>query len=240
MIIYQASKSQFLHHALRDDIEDIVSRQFRSATGHGVGPSEIQAWKHSLLEMAKVLQDEEIPDDAGVAIEYQLPQTSKRIDFVITGEDAAARTKVIIVELKQWSRVAPQREGRHRVGAPRRPRGRDARGRTRRTRPGRTPPTCEDFNAAVQDGAMTLQPCAYLHNHPRDGEIDHPHYREHIARAPLFLARERAKLQAFIREHVRHGDRRARCTRSRTGASGRRRCWSTAWPGCCRASPSSC
>lgn len=55
---------------------------------------------------------------------------------------------------------------------------------------------------------MGLQPCAYLHNHPRNGEIDHPHYSEHIARAPLFLARERAKLQAFIREHVRHGDRR--------------------------------
>jgi hypothetical protein len=61
VIIYQASKSQFLHHALRDDIEDVVSRHYRSATGHGVGPSEMQSWKHSLLEMAKVLGDEEIP-----------------------------------------------------------------------------------------------------------------------------------------------------------------------------------
>ena len=48
MIIYQASKSQFLHHALRDDIEDVVSRHYRSATGHSVGPSEMQSWKHSL------------------------------------------------------------------------------------------------------------------------------------------------------------------------------------------------
>ena len=74
MIIYQATKTQFLHHALREDIEDVVSRHFRSATGHGVGPSEINSWKHSLLEMAKVLQDEEIPAEAGVAIEYQLPR----------------------------------------------------------------------------------------------------------------------------------------------------------------------
>lgn len=35
VIIDQANMSQFLHHALRDDIEDIVSRQYRSATGHG-------------------------------------------------------------------------------------------------------------------------------------------------------------------------------------------------------------
>lgn len=65
MIIYQASKSQFLHHALCDDIEEVVSRQYRSLTGHGVGLSEIQAWKHSLLEMAKVLGNDEIPDVAG-------------------------------------------------------------------------------------------------------------------------------------------------------------------------------
>ena len=57
MIIYQATKTQFLHHALRKDIVEVVSRHFRSATGHGVGPSEINSWKHSLLEMAKVGRD---------------------------------------------------------------------------------------------------------------------------------------------------------------------------------------
>lgn len=206
MIIYQASKSQFLHHALRDDIEDVVSRQYRSMTGHGVGPSEIQAWKHSLLEMAKVLGDDEIPDDAGVAIEYQLPQSSKRIDFVITGEDASARTKVIIVELKQWSE-SRRSEKDAIVWARRGGRAGEREGPHPSYQAWSYAAYLQDFNAAVQDGAMTLQACAYLHNHPRDGEIDHPHYRAHLERAPLFLARERAKLQAFIREHVRHGDR---------------------------------
>jgi uncharacterized protein len=206
MIIYQASKSQFLHHALREDIEDVVSKQFRSLTGHGVAPAEIQAWKYSLLEMAKVLQDQEIPEGACVGIEYQLPQTSKRIDFVIAGEDSDAMTKVVIIELKQWSES--RRSDKDAIVWARRG------GRTGE-REGPHPSYqawsyaayLQDFNAAVQDGAMTLQPCAYLHNHPRDGEIDHPHYREHLERAPLFLERERAKLQAFIRSHVRYGDR---------------------------------
>jgi uncharacterized protein len=206
MIIYQSSKRQFLHHALRDDIEDVVSRHFLQATGHGAGPAEVRAWKHSLLEMAKVLGDEEIPEDAGVAIEYQLPQSSKRIDFLITGEDAEARSKVIIVELKQWS--ASRRSEKDAIVWARR-------GGIAREREGPHPSYqawsyaayLQDFNAAVQDGDMALQPCAYLHNHPRDGEIDHVHYQAHLARAPLFLAKERARLQAFIREHVRHGDR---------------------------------
>ena len=206
MIIYQASKSQFLHHALRDDIEDVMSRHYRSATGHGVGPSEIQAWKHSLLEMAKVLGDVEIPDDAGVAIEYQLPQSSKRIDFVITGEDASARTKVVIVELKQWSE-SRRSEKDAIVWARRGGRAGEREGPHPSYQAWSYAAYLQDFNAAVQDGAMTLQPCAYLHNHPRDGEIDHPHYRDHLERAPLFLARERTKLQAFIRDHVRYGDR---------------------------------
>lgn len=207
MIIYQASKSQFLQDALRDDIEVIVARHYLAATGRGVGPSELHAWKHSLLEMAKVLQDEEIPGNSGVAIEYQLPQTSKRIDFVIAGEDKDARSKVIIVELKQWS------ESRHTdkdaiILARRGGRAGEQEGTHPSYQAWSYAAYLQDFNTAVQDGAMDLQPCAYLHNHPRDGEIDHPHYREHIARAPLFLARERNQLQAFIREHVRHGDRR--------------------------------
>lgn len=207
MIIYQASKAQFLEHAFGDDIEAVVSRHFRSATGHAVGAAEVQSWKHSLIEMAKVLKDEEIPVDAGIAIEYQLPQTSKRIDFVIAGEDAQARSRVIIVELKQWSQS--RRSEKDGVVWARR-------GGPSSEREGPHPSYqawsyaayLRDFNTAVQDSDMRLQPCAYLHNHPRDGQIDHPHYREHIARAPLFLAHERARLQAFIREHVRHGDRR--------------------------------
>lgn len=207
MIIYQATKSQFLHHALREDIEDIVSHHYRAATGHGVGRSEVQAWKHSLLEMAKVLQDEEIPADVGVAIEYQLPQTAKRIDFVIVGEDVEARPKVVIIELKQWSE-SRRSEKDAIVLARRGGRSGEQEGPHPSYQAWSYAAYLQDFNAAVQDGAMALLPCAYLHNHPRDGEIDHPHYREHIARAPLFLARERRKLQAFIREHVRHGDRR--------------------------------
>lgn len=206
LIIYQASKHQFLHHALREDIEDVVAEHFRAATGRNVGAAETQAWKHSLLEMAKVLQDDEIPDDAGIAIEYQLPQTSKRIDFVIAGEDADACPKVIIVELKQWSE-SRRSEKDAIVWARRGGRAAEREGPHPSYQAWSYAAYLQDFNEAARDGKLALQPCAYLHNHPRNGEIDHPHYAAHIARAPLFLHRERARLQAFIREHVRHGDR---------------------------------
>jgi uncharacterized protein len=209
MIIYQSDKRQFVQQALgsgNDNIEDIISRHFKGATGAGAGRSEVQAWKHSLVEMARVLQDEEIPAEAGVAIEYQLPQSTQRIDFIITGEDAAARSQVIIVELKQWSES--RRSEKDAVVWARRggPRG-ESEGPHPSYQAWSYATRLEDLNAAVQDGAMTLRPCAYLHNHPRDGEIDHAHYSHHLKNAPLFLQKEREKLQAFIRAHVRHGDR---------------------------------
>jgi uncharacterized protein len=207
LIIYQASKGAFLNHVLRDDIEDVMSRHFRAATGRGVGPSELNAWKHSLFEMSKVLQDEDIPDDVAIGIEYQLPQTSRRIDFIIAGEDDEARQKVVIVELKQWSE-SRRSEKDAVVWARRGGRAGEQEGPHPSYQAWSYAAYLQDFNTGVQDAGLALQPCADLHNHPRDGEIDHAHYRAHIARAPLFLKQERARLAEFIRRHIRHGDRR--------------------------------
>jgi DUF2075 family protein len=134
-----------------------------------------------------------------------VPQSSKRIDFIIAGEDSRRRSNVIIVELKQWSES--RRSERDALIWARR-------GGPTGEREGAHPcyqawsyaALLRDFNTAVQEGDIELRPCAYLHNHPRNGEIDHPHYQDHIAQAPLFLAKERHKLQAFIRTHVKHGD----------------------------------
>lgn len=170
------------------------------------GASEVRSWKNSLLEMAKVLQDEEIPADVGIAIEYQLPNSSKRIDFMITGEDAEGAPKVVIVELKQWS--SSRHSGKDGIIWANRG-GRS--GETEGTHPSYQAwsyaARLEDLNTAVQEGGMRLQPCAYLHNHLRDGQIDHNDYLPYIKRAPLFLKNDKEKLSRFISAHVRRGDR---------------------------------
>ena len=87
VIIYRATKSKFLDDALSRDIEQVVAEAYRERTGARVAPSEFRAWRESLLQMAKVLHDEGIPDRSGVAIEYRIPQTNKRVDFIVTGLD---------------------------------------------------------------------------------------------------------------------------------------------------------
>ena len=52
--------------------------------------------------MARVLTDDAIPADAGIAIEYHIPLSAKRLDMLITGHAADDRRSAVIVELKQW------------------------------------------------------------------------------------------------------------------------------------------
>lgn len=208
MIVYQASKRQFIQDTFYNDIEKVLSDQYLRTTGRQPAPAEFKAWQNSLFEVGEVLKDDVIPDDMGVALEYTVPQTSKRIDVLLTGEDEAGTPKLVIIELKQWSEARfSEKDGI--IWARRGGRAGETEGPHPSYQAWSYAALLNDFNTAVYEGGVALQPCAYLHNYPRrDGVIDHPAYAAHLQRAPLFLKKEADQLKAFIRQHVRHGDKR--------------------------------
>jgi DUF2075 family protein/SOS-response transcriptional repressor LexA len=133
----------------------------------------------------------------------QVPQSSKRMDFVLTGLNAERRKVAVIVELKQWEsarRTAKDGVVETRLGG----------GLRETSHPSYQAwsyaALLEDFNTAVRDVPIRLAPCAYLHNCADGDDLRHPFYAEHLGRAPVFLRDDAARLRAFIREHVRHGD----------------------------------
>lgn len=205
MIVYEADKKLFLHHTDYDDIENVILTSFKTATGKRVNASEIRSWRESLNHVANVLRDDDIPDDMGVAIELHIPQSSKRIDVTLTGTDEAGNKNAVVIELKQWEKAtATDKDAivRTYVG----------KGQREVVHPSYQAwsyaSLLEGFNEAVYDGGIFIKPCAYLHNYPRDGVIDAPHYSGYTVKAPLFLkgAKERQKLRDFIKKHVKYGD----------------------------------
>ena len=207
MIVYQSTKADFVHQVHTSDIDDLVQQAFKKALGHGVSKNEVRSWRSSLESMARVLTDDEIPGDAGIAIEYNIPQTGRRVDFILTGTDEDRVSKVIIVELKQWETAAlSPKDGivSTFVGG----------GIRDCSHPSYQAwsysALLEGFNEAIDKEKITLQPCAYLHNYLPDSVIAHDHYAPYIERAPIFLkgASERKKLQEFIKQHVKYGDSR--------------------------------
>lgn len=81
MIVYSNNKASFIADVLSNSIEDIIHNFFKEKLGFSTNNNEITSWKNSMMYMNNVLLDTEIPDDAGITIEYQIPQTSKRIDL---------------------------------------------------------------------------------------------------------------------------------------------------------------
>jgi len=178
LIVYQASKRQFIHDTFHDDIEFVLSQQYLRTTGRQPAPAEFKAWQNSLFEVGEVLKD-----DAGTP-------------------------KLVIIELKQWSEARfSEKDGI--IWARRGGRSGETEGPHPSYQAWSYAALLNDFNTAVYEGGVALQPCAYLHNYPRrDGVIDHPAYATHLQRAPLFLKKEADQLKAFIRQHVPHGDKR--------------------------------
>ena len=208
MLVYVADKKQFLHDCDYEDIEDVIQTKFKEVTGKRVAQAEVKSWQSSLSYLAKVLRDDEIAQDIGVAVELHIPQSSKRIDVTLSGYDNEGHKNVVVVELKQWEKALKSDKdgivftylgkGQREVVHP-------------SYQAWSYATLLEGFNEAVYSGGIKVQPCAYLHNYSRDGEIDDHHYSDYINKAPLFLkgSEDRDRLREFIKKHVKHGDNRA-------------------------------
>jgi DUF2075 family protein len=211
MLVYQATKSEFMDDVERDVIVERISRAYEQRI-HRTSASEVRSWQNSMQHMYKVLNSPDIPGSCGVAIEFGVPGTNKRIDFVLTGSAAPKLPEptydaAVIIELKQWDELEVVD-------------GRDDLVRTRVGRPGNvvTHPSyqawsyarmIEDYNEAVREEQIVLLPCAYLHNYYASGADDplfDPRYAESLRSAPAFCAGDVFKLRAFICRHITRGD----------------------------------
>ena len=204
MIVYSATKTQFCETVQSNLIGQTIQDAFRQHLGHNPSPSEAQAFQNSLNFVGNMLAAPSIPGDAGVAVEYKIPQSAKRIDFIVTGFNQEERPVAIVIELKQWTEVQCTPKDaivRTWVG------GADREVLHPSYQAWSYAQFMTDFNEYVDHQHVVLEPCAYLHN-CRDGSaVRSSFYAEHLDRAPVFLGDESKALESFIARHVRKGDR---------------------------------
>lgn len=82
MIIYHSDVKGFKADQMSGMLAERLDRQVRESYRQS-SQGEIQAWRNSLAYMYMIMNDNLIPEDAGVAIEYMIPSSSKRIDFLL-------------------------------------------------------------------------------------------------------------------------------------------------------------
>lgn len=207
MIIYESTKGEFMEHVNNDDIEICIHKNYIEKLGRSTSNSEVESWKNSLLYMYKVLNTKDIPSNCGIAIEYKIPATSRRIDFMITGLDKNDVNNIVIIELKQWSEVevVSDKDGLVKTAL--------GGGIRETTHPSYQVWTyaslIEDYNDAVEKNNLILHPCAYLHNYFKKDEYDpikDEIYNEYIEKAPVYIKGDAIKLQEFICKYIKRAD----------------------------------
>lgn len=205
MIIYSGTIKQFNVDVLMNVIADKLEELFREHDLSHNNLAEHRAWQNSLLMMKIVLDDKNIDDEIRIAIEYQIPLTAKRVDFLVTGKDAYDNDSAVVIELKQWEQAS-----------------RTSRDDIVSTYTGGAvrdvvhpcyqaysyAKTIANYNMNISSGKVKLIPCAYLHNYKDEyiKELVNPQYQEAINLAPIFFSHDAIKLREFISKYVKKHD----------------------------------
>ena len=217
MIIYSESKSTFLEDLVNGILDEKLESLMMSRFGRGTPESELRAWRNSLTYMGNIIGSSSIPADAGIAIEYGIPYTSKRVDLIVTGLNESGHNAAVIVELKQWSsaEAVPGKDGVvrtvvgggiHEVAHP-------------SYQAWSYAEAIEDFNEDVREMGVVLSPCACLHNYvpevpdPLSSDIYSEYlglasdiYSEYLGLAPMFTKHQGSDLRGFLERFIRKGD----------------------------------
>ena len=207
MIVYSGTLRQFSNDVLMGIIADRIEECFALNGFNHNNEAEYRAFNNSLMVMNNVLcNNSGIDQDVHVAIEYQIPLTSKRVDFLITGFDDFGKENVVIVELKQWESCnATSRDDvvTTYVGGAVRAVSHPCYQAYSYAK------AIESFNETVREKDILLHPCAFCHNYKDEyvDQIKHEKYRQAIELAPLFLKRDQVNLREFVKKYITKPDK---------------------------------
>lgn len=207
MLVYEGIKSGFINDVDLGIIADKIRNKYIEVVKKRPSAPEFNSWKNSMQYMRGVLSDNDIPNNTGIAIEYNIPPTGCRIDFMMSGYNKN-KSNVVIVELKQWDKATEVKDmnGIYKVNTFTGGGLRDV------NHPSYQAMTyanlIRDYNESVQLKYINVIPCAYLHNYyfEDDDTLLSDDYKEYTDQAPLFGHSDVIKLRDFIKKYIEDGD----------------------------------
>jgi hypothetical protein len=223
--LWHGSLSEFVRNAESGSLPGDMAGQFVKLHRYPPNAAELRSWENSLGALADALRPirsldlgvavgasgpiasaslarDSARSAAGVALEYHLPLTGKRVDVMLTGHDRSGRGSAIVLELKQWSEVDLEDEYATNVRL----------GDEEHVHP------CEqaadyadwlrDYHSAFTSSELDAVPAAYCHNlaPPFDLPLRASRFDALLCRSPLFGRGEEDRLGGFVHEHVGAGD----------------------------------
>lgn len=203
MIVYNANKGQFVQDVRTNVIATKILNLIRERGLNAGQDNEFASWQNSMQFMRNIVDDREIDDEVQIAIEYNIPQTSKRVDFIIIGANQWGKDNIVIVELKQWSKAEVVDDDMHYCV------------RTYVANNNRI--VCHpsyqaysysrfisNYSQVVNSERIQLVPCAYLHNYQPQYKpaLSNEIYKDWYSSAPFFIMNETQQFSDFVKQYV--------------------------------------
>ena len=202
MLAYLATKKKFLEDA--HIIEDLVRDAVKQNLGLGVGQNEYSSWRNSLGNgMSHIIASPDIPDDAGIAIEYQINKLKNRIDFIVSGRQADGSESIVIIELKQWTNIDYSELPEH-VNTFVGQKNRDVVHPSYQARSYAS--LLEKYNEYVYETPVRITSCAYLHNCAEFDVVNDSRYEEALRNTPVFIKGQKKEIVELISDRIKSGD----------------------------------
>ncbi len=205
MIVYKNTAIGFRKDVEENGIAEKITAQYKMILGRTPPPSEQNAFRNSMNYMERVIRNSQVADNCGILIEYVIPTTSNRIDFLISGHDENNQANFVIIELKQWQNA----EATDQDGIIKTAMGGSLVSTTHPSYQANSYQSLlNDFNEEVYNGNISPLSCAYLHNYQRKSPepLLSVQYNEIIKETPVFFSNEAEKLQDFLKKYVGKGN----------------------------------
>lgn len=184
-------------------IEDKVRAEVKRKLGHNVGDAEYSSWRNSLGNaMYHAMNTDEIPGEAGVAIEYRVNGRAFRIDFMLSGKNHTGKESLVIIELKQWTDIEFSDLAEHvrtYVGG----------GIKDKPHPSYQAWSylshLKMYNEYIYETEVEVKACAYLHNCDDPSVVNASRYEEKLNEVPVFIKGQGPELRSLISSNIKEG-----------------------------------
>lgn len=202
MIIYKNNLENFYNDVFNGVIADKLEELFIKFNIGKESKGEYRSWNNSLEFVSSALKYTNVDSSLQVAIEYQIPLTCRRVDFLIAGLNEYNEEVVVAMELKQWDKVEKTSlENCVKTVID----------NVEKVMPHPSQQIlsyCQiisNFNVEVQKDNINLVPCVFMHNYPSAMKyiLEDNVYQEVVDKAPLFYKNDKELLGNFINEKIK-------------------------------------
>lgn len=206
MIVYSEVVEKFLTDVNNNIISQTLNNKLKEKLYKYSSKSEMDSWDASLKFMAEILSKSNVPSDCTVILEYNLPMTSKRIDFILSGYNESNKPILLLFELKQWSDIYSTDNNEDLletfIGG----------GIKKVVHPAYQVWSYEellkDFNKYIQDNNITIKSSAILHNYLIKGNdpLFDSKFNDILCKVNVFTKDNFDDLIQYLNENLKYGD----------------------------------